>query len=76
MDKTNTIFTDRQIRHVALSWQAQVRMGYPSVHDIVDGIGKKYILNLLHQNKLFMEPTQINVDKKLVMHGYILYRKF
>ena len=41
-----TMFTDRQRKNAALARQAQMRMGYPSVRDIVDGINRGRVLNL------------------------------
>jgi len=41
-----TMFTDRQRKNAALERQAQMRMGYPSVRDIVDGISRGRVLNL------------------------------
>ena len=35
-----TMFTDCQRKNVALARQDQMRMGYPSVRDIVEGIKK------------------------------------
>ena len=40
------MFSERQRKNAALAREAQMRMGYPSVKDIVDGINKGRILNL------------------------------
>ena len=46
VDKIKNMFTKRQQKDAALARQAQMRMGYPSVKDIVDGINKGRVLNL------------------------------
>ena len=40
VDKIKDIFTKKQQKDAALARQAQMRMGYPSVKDIVEGINQ------------------------------------
>ena len=40
------MFTERERKNAALARQAQLRMGYPSIKDIVDGINKGRVINL------------------------------
>ena len=40
------MFTERERKNAALARQAQMRMGYPSIKDIVDGINKGRVINL------------------------------
>ena len=46
VDANIRMFSERQRKNAALAREAQMRMGYPSVKDIVDGINKGRILNL------------------------------
>ena len=46
VDGNTKLFTERERKNAALARQAQMRMGYPDVRDIVEGINKGRILNL------------------------------
>ena len=46
VNKINDMFSKRQQTDAALARQAQMRMGYPSVKNIVEGINKGRVLNL------------------------------
>ena len=46
VETMQNMFTKRQQKDAALARQAQMRIGYPSVKDIVEGINKGRVLNL------------------------------
>jgi hypothetical protein len=46
VDDNVKLFTERQKKNAALAREAQMRMGYPSVKDIIEGINKGRVLNL------------------------------
>ena len=59
VETMKNMFAKRQQKDAALARQAQMRMGYPSVKDIVDGINKGRVLNLLISKSDFDNAERI-----------------
>ena len=59
VDENMKMFTERQRTNAARAREAQMRMGYPNVTDIIEGINKGRILNLPVTKSDFNTATQI-----------------
>jgi hypothetical protein len=59
VETMKNMFTKRQQKDAALARQAQMRMGYPSVKDVVEGINKGRVLNLPISNRDFDNAERI-----------------